>query len=377
MYYLLILLLAKTIVVEAKNDTIIHGWHAEPDGRGTWSILWSCLATIFICNWSALHLRVPTKHGVWYQFFRKIKYMLWAVLIPEFFLTQAFYNFFQARALLKDLVQYAGSEWTSTHAQFAVAKGFFVREQEGERFGPEALQSLARSGRLTAPSISEDALRSRGKTDAIIKLVAVLQIAWFGLQTLIRAIQHLPITALEIVTTAFIFCSLLTYGLWWNQPQNIEYPVSIEVRLCQPIKDKTAAPPFSSSPLFTWITRDRIETSWISLLLTILASTFGAIHCLAWNTHFPTSEERLAWRIFSVVTTFLPTVLGPILYYGDIGDRDGKEEFLQRVFFLLILVLHVIGRITIIVLAFIALRALPADAYQTINWNEYLPHFAA
>ena len=39
--------------------------------------------------------------------------------------------------------------------------------------------------------------------------------------------------------------------------------------------------------------------------------------------------------------------------------------------------LYVIGRITIIVLAFMSLRALPADAFQTVDWNNYIPHFAA
>ena len=39
--------------------------------------------------------------------------------------------------------------------------------------------------------------------------------------------------------------------------------------------------------------------------------------------------------------------------------------------------LYIVGRIAIIVLAFMSLRALPADAFQTVDWNNYFPHFAA
>ena len=37
---------AKAHVYAAEGFTMNHGWVPEPDGRGTWSILWSCLATI-------------------------------------------------------------------------------------------------------------------------------------------------------------------------------------------------------------------------------------------------------------------------------------------------------------------------------------------
>lgn len=42
------------------NSTTV-GWMPEPQGRGTIGLVWSCLATIFICTWSALHLSLPSK----------------------------------------------------------------------------------------------------------------------------------------------------------------------------------------------------------------------------------------------------------------------------------------------------------------------------
>ena len=43
--------------VGAANSTA--RWRPEPDVRGTFSILSSCLITLGLCAWSALHLNVP------------------------------------------------------------------------------------------------------------------------------------------------------------------------------------------------------------------------------------------------------------------------------------------------------------------------------
>ena len=34
-------------------------WQESPNGRGTMDIIWSCLFTVFICVWTAVHLNVP------------------------------------------------------------------------------------------------------------------------------------------------------------------------------------------------------------------------------------------------------------------------------------------------------------------------------
>ena len=126
MLYLLAFLLPRAVGAEGRNDTVVHGWVDEPDGRGTWSILWSCLATIFICTWSVLHLDVPTKHGVWYSFHRKVRWVLLVLLAPELMVCIAFDKFFTARFLLKGLLKYAGSEWIITHTHFICVEGFYA-----------------------------------------------------------------------------------------------------------------------------------------------------------------------------------------------------------------------------------------------------------
>lgn len=45
----------------------VHGWMSADCGRGTTDIVWSCLGTIFLCVWTAIHLPVPPYTHNWQQ----------------------------------------------------------------------------------------------------------------------------------------------------------------------------------------------------------------------------------------------------------------------------------------------------------------------
>ena len=396
----LIFIAVWVVNVQARNETLTHGWMPEPQGRGTWSILWSCLATIFICTWSALHLDVPKHHGVWYLLFRKLGWMLIASTAPEVVLFNTADNFFEARDLSNYLVKQGNPKWTLTQTQFVFAGGFWIRTLRDERSEcyPDQLRTFIENGDLDGPSISEEELRARGKSDWVVKLIAILQIIWFGVQTLVRAIQHYQITALEIMTVAFVFCSVFIYGFSLYQPQDVEYPVILEMRNAALATDKTTSKQDSDKPNHAGEgakppvlsprpgnMRSGLPSKYVpgwaaqvvpGILFGLFACAFGAIHCLAWNSPFPNSKERLAWRICSVTTTALPALVALLLPPALMIEGD-RMEYLSTVSLALVAVLYIIGRATIIVLAFMTLRALPADAFQTVNWSIYLPHFAA
>lgn len=398
--------------VHARDERLLHGWVSEPPGRGTWSILWSCLATMFICTWSALHLDVPKKHGRWYLIFRKIGWMLIAATAPEIVLYKSADNFFEARDLLKHLRNRGFRGWTLTHTQFANSQGFWTRTPQGEesKCKPDRLRTLIEDRDIDGPPISENELKSRGKGDWVIKLIAVVQIIWFVVQTLFRAIEHYQTTALEIMTVAFVFCSVFIYGFSLNQPQDIEYPVFIQVSDAALAKDGSASAATPATPARDGIVpKQKSERSihaeegaeptrqggigrasqyvpgWAAsivpvFLFGLFACGFGALHCLAWNSPFPTSQEQLAWRICSATTTAVPAallLLSLVVIFADDSKSDGTLAILVFLVGCAVIAAYVIGRITIIVLGFISLRALPADALRTVSWNDYIPHFAA
>ena len=315
--------------------------------------------------------------------------MFFAALVPELILWEAVENFFEARALLGHLLTHGGNEWTLVHAEFAIAGGIRVESAgsgETKRDHVEFLRKAVESGQVTEPPISGEELKSRSKNDGVVKLIALLQITWFGLQALFRAIQHLQVTALEIMTVAFFVLAVLIYAFYWNRPQDIEYPIIIILQNVDTngIKESPSGDVGTKSRGATkvWFTDKKYQTifhsNWeIIVFYVFIAPLFGAIHCLAWDAPFPTSKEALAWRICAVATTSLPLVESALLLLRNwyvVQDSIYEEPFLVTIVIMTPMVLYIIARITLITLAFISLRALPADAFRTIAWTNYIPN---
>ena len=57
-----------------------------------------------------------------------------------------------------------------------------------------------------------------GGRDWLAKSLVLLQTLWFIMQRIARAIKHLPVTHLEIVTLAYASMNLVIYIFWWNKP---------------------------------------------------------------------------------------------------------------------------------------------------------------
>ena len=60
-------------------------WQPDPsNGRGTWSILSTCIITLGLCVYTALHLNIPAhKTGLGSIIGMKVKYVLFGLLAPE------------------------------------------------------------------------------------------------------------------------------------------------------------------------------------------------------------------------------------------------------------------------------------------------------
>ena len=335
--------------------------------------------------------------------------MLIAATAPEIVLYNAADNFFESRDLLRHLRNHGHRSWTLTHTQFAHARGFWTRTptKRESKCTPDQLRKLIENGDIDGPPISENELKSRGQGDWVIKLIAIVQIIWFVVQTLVRAIQHFQTTALEIMTVAFVFCSIFIYGFSLNQPQDIEYPVYIEISdAALAATDGTVATTDTKTRATVFETKQNPRSDGASqaeeggeaaralahgaravshyapgwaastvpvLLFGLFACGFGAIHCLAWNSPFPTLKEQIAWRVCAAATTAIPAglaVISTIVVLLDHGDT------LMLLLGVVTALGYIIGRTTIIVLAFMSLRALPVDALRTVDWNNYIPHFS-
>jgi hypothetical protein len=72
-----------------------------PETRGTFTVVWSCLATYILCAWTMTHIDIVPcaegKYRLWYRFL----WALWALTFPELLCIYAGCQYFEARKIHK------------------------------------------------------------------------------------------------------------------------------------------------------------------------------------------------------------------------------------------------------------------------------------
>ena len=94
-----------------------------------------------------------------------------------------------------------------------------------------------------------------------------------------------------------------------------------------------------------------------------VAIIFGAIHCIAWSLHFPSPQERLAWRISAAFITGSPPLF---VVFGLLSHivEDRLWETIRIVTVVGLPASYVIARLVLLFLPRTALRALPRTSYS-------------
>jgi len=124
-----------------------------------------------------------------------------------------------------------------------------------------------------------------------------------------------------------------------------------------------------------------LPDSVITLSAAVIAMIFGAIHCAAWSSQFPSHTEQLCWRIASLFTTFLPLFswwgIPFVLFSRRLVLRKVELRLTARAAAFISIgcsVLYVLFRTALLVVAFMSLRSLPPGAHETIHWTTLIPH---
>ena len=139
---------------------------------------------------------------------------------------------------------------------------------------------------------------------------------------------------------------------------------------CDTLEDKILRVPTFYSPPNN-LSDDYLRISNIYAMC--VSIIFGAIHCIAWSFHFATLQECWAWRISAVLVLGLPIPYVAVVDLGDIFYKRNRMA-LYTTILVAILSLYIMARITLLILPFAGLRALPPSAYAQINWVDFLPH---
>ncbi|KAF7356018.1 hypothetical protein MVEN_00931200 [Mycena venus] len=367
------------------------------DCRKLFDVVWSCLATIFACTWVSVHPNVPSPDQsrpalLWHR----LKMMLVGIIAPEIMVGFAARQFLEARTL------------SNGHMVFSFAWGGFVssvgypivtkRQLRTSPLGPEFLSGIR--------AVEAADLMDKSKGDVLSKGVALVQGLWFTTQCLARIHQRLSVTELEVATLAFAVVNIFIWLLWWDKPLDVERQIVVGppktpgtqpitptqlplgVRLASIIAGfprrhydpllSTSVPSFWSLPF----SKGRIERIVAFGMTALVGMVFGAIHCGAWNTNFPTVEEKWMWRSCSLVITVIPAVLllGTLLLFM-IDETPVEKTLIGRAVRIIseamlatAIPVYILARLILIILPLTELRSLPPSAFMDVNWSRYIPH---
>lgn len=257
------------------------------------------------------------------------------------------------------------------------------------------LYSLRHRGILRKlPNITSSEINDKSKGDVFVKSVAVVQVIWVMLQVIVRAAKKLDVSQLELATTAFSVCAIITYCLLFHKPKGVE--VAVVLTDC----DRAAAlqylnrtdrhglrrdriirfmPDFFGlktkvvlTPRVGRISNDAMENELQVIGVIIGGVVFGSIHVAGWSLTFPTEVEKVFWRVASIVlTALLPVIFIPAgmkLYMGD----SGTWSFTRRWGTCLGL-LYVTARLFTLIEIFRSLGFRPPSAYIS-TWATNVPH---
>jgi hypothetical protein len=371
------------------------GWQQEPSNRGTWSIIWSCLSLLYICVWAVLRPDVKDN-----KVRSKIFFSFVGLIAPEGFCAVAAEDFNVAFAWKKWIKSQNGirgsQEWTLRHS-FLCATGAVVQcLGHGNDFNNPSANSPSCRNYHLAPgehqavymkgitkyvekfgelpfAVKASQIKEWSKTNGLVTALYILQSTWMAVQCLVRISQGLQISLLELITLAYIPITLATFILWHRKPD-----MSVPYIYLQP---KPELPDLAKDDRGNWFTPDDMPDLPNSrhtkfgqlqhltcLSLGLPGLVFCGLHLCAWNYGFPSQMEGILWKVCSLVS------IASLIIFVFLSGGPGTT--LRQVLSLSSLLTYTICRLTLIVLAFMSLRSLPASVYQTIRWTQYFPHLA-
>lgn len=367
----------------------------------------------------------------------KLQWMLFALVFPHVIAAISLEQWVSALQCVEDLAKLGYKQWTVRNAFFANMGGFMLESPDFPRFPIDGQQLgyLVEKKYIPFPEVAEKVIWDKNKADGFARMITIIQIGWFCIQCIGRAIQHRELSTLELTTLNFIFCTLCTFFFWNHKPLDVETHIVLrtETTIAEILvkAGDMACKPYSRTPL-DFIKQPRSKTSLLSLFwlglsnflkfdvesksrpikafgeskttpprgfgpmdvclgLAFAFACFG-LNLVAWNFTFPTTIEKILWRSASLmligilVLYFICNWLF-LMYPGRVAKLLFGEEA-NTIFELnttgpplvrficngFILFMYTIARGYILLEGFIGLRALPLNVYTSIDWSNFIPH---
>ncbi|OTA07691.1 hypothetical protein A9Z42_0085960 [Trichoderma parareesei] len=224
-----------TLVVP--SDGKITTWIGGPNIRGTWDILWTCLATVFICTYTLLCLNLPAQgDSLAVLARRRVLWMALSIIGPEIVLSYASGQWSRAKHAAEAFAKSGHKSFNMRLGFFADMGGFMLHPKDHDSFEPFPLNAkqlhwLVVNGHINYPDVDHaKEIWDKSKQDQLARFITAFQIGYFVLQCIGRAAQKLTITTLELNTLAIVVCSLMTSFIWQHKPSNVQTPIALYTR---------------------------------------------------------------------------------------------------------------------------------------------------
>jgi hypothetical protein len=273
------------------NSTVLPdaAWHSEPRHRGTFSILSSCLITMALCIWTAVHLNLPEHRKESQQVYRKALWLTLGLFAPEVVVWNAWAQR-QRMKMLSDQMRRMGymaeethtwetvrdwchrasariqvflllraedwpkpavhskrrqlchsriHSWTDVHSWYIIMGGLAFEDTAVEelQFMPgdrqrliltdQAVLYVAKHRPRLLPDISRQHIGDKSKSGGLGKFLTCWQATYFCAQCVFRLSRQYSISLLELNVFAHAVCALLLFWLWWDKPQDVHEPTLI------------------------------------------------------------------------------------------------------------------------------------------------------
>lgn len=201
------------------------GWVWDSPGRGTLSLITTCLATIFLCTWVVIHPRVYQRES--YANSHKIALFFKAIIAPEFIAVEGLQEWAQCQRMIRDYADITEGQLQLVHAFYISMLALRYQTSKGNRvIWPNQYTWLLQQRLIhwkDHPSwgLSLDDIRDKNKSDSAAKLLALIQVSWFSAQCILRLAYHMPLSQLESMTLGYIPLFIVTYFFWWYKPKDI------------------------------------------------------------------------------------------------------------------------------------------------------------
>jgi squalene monooxygenase len=262
--------------------------------------------------------------------------MRWAALAvcaPELLTLFAVMQWNAANISVAEMKELGEENWSVVHAFNANAGGFIIHTPDFPAFpiNAKSIYYLRSMDRIKLPKIKREDIWDRSKADLFAKWVALIQTGWLLLQCIMRVIQKLTVTPLELFTIAFI---VATAFFWANKPQNVSELSVIETDwlISDVLKaaGDAAKEPYVNTPMdFVekpvcegWKRRPSLlyfgglyrrplaripnnyspppPTGKEATFVWVISIVHATIHVMGWTFSFPTHAELLIWRACSI-----------------------------------------------------------------------------